>query len=397
MRSTPFSLAVVMTASLCIGSAEAADFGPPQPLTGQPLRGLSAEQLQRFNEGKTAFEEAEEADEGLGPVFNNTSCVACHSIGGTGGASDLVETRFGTMGGDGAFDGMDYFGGSLIQTDGIGVAGACEYVGEIVPPEATIVAGRRTTSLFGLGLVDAVPDAVFVAISRLQARFRPETAGKPNFVTSPSTGKTQVGKFGWKGQVANLLDFSADAYLNEMGITTPLFPNESCPQGDCDLVDACDPLPGVDDDMEDVELFRDFMQTLAPPPRLPSNSFAAQDGSRLFDAVGCADCHVRVLQSGPSPVRALAFRGFAPYSDFLLHDMGALGDGIVQAKASGRDMRTAPLWGVRLLNVFMHDGRAHTLKDAILAHDGQGRRARQRFLALPAHRQGSLIAFLKTL
>ena len=96
-------------------------------------------------------------------------------------------------------------------------------------------------------------------------------------------------------------------------------------------------------------------------------------------------------------MKAIAFRGFAPYSDFLLHDMGALGDGIVQGKASGRDMRTAPLWGVRLLNVYLHDGRAHTLPEAILGHDGQGRGARQRFAALSAHRQAALIAFLSTL
>src|SRR5262249_22993298 len=148
-------------------------------------------------------------------------------------------------------------------------AGACDYVGEVVPPEATIVAGRRTTSLFGLGLVDAVPDATFVALARQQARFRPDIAGRPNLVTSVSTGKTQVGKFGWKGQVASLFDFAGDAYLNEMGVTTPLFPNENCPQGDCESL-ACDPVPGVDDDLGDVERFRDFMQMLAAPPRLPS-------------------------------------------------------------------------------------------------------------------------------
>jgi CxxC motif-containing protein (DUF1111 family) len=96
-------------------------------------------------------------------------------------------------------------------------------------------------------------------------------------------------------------------------------------------------------------------------------------------------------------VRALSQRTFAPYSDFLLHDMGSLGDGIVQAQASGRDMRTAPLWGVRLLTTFLHDGRAHSLREAIAAHDGQGRRARQRFSALSAHGQSALLAFLRTL
>jgi CxxC motif-containing protein (DUF1111 family) len=117
----------------------------------------------------------------------------------------------------------------------------------------------------------------------------------------------------------------------------------------------------------------------------------------VFDAVGCGDCHVRTLATGPSPVTALAFKTFAPYSDFLLHDMGPLGDGIEQGAATGRDMRTAPLWGVRLLTSYLHDGRAHTLRDAILAHDGQGRTAMQRFTALSAHKQGALIAFLKTL
>jgi CxxC motif-containing protein (DUF1111 family) len=335
MRRSPFAVAAFATAMVVV-SAEAADFGAP-------IRGLTQAQLERFNEGKEAFEETETAEDGLGPVFNGASCAFCHSLGGTGGASDLVETRFGITT-DGAFDHLADFGGSLIQTDGIGVAGTCEYIGEIVPPEATIVAGRRTTSLFGLGLVDAVPDAAFVALAKLQKRYQPETAGRPNFVQSVSAGKLQVGKFGWKSQVANLFDFSGDAYLNEMGITTPFFPDESCPQGDCDLL-SCDPVPDPEDDGEDALLFRDFMTLLAP-----------------------------VARAGAT-----------------------LGDGIEQSRAKGRDMRTAPLWGVRLLAVFLHDGRAHTLEEAILAHEGQGKRAKQRFVTLSAHKQSALIAFLSSL
>ncbi len=395
MRTTPLCCAVVATA-LAFSAADAADFRAPTLRFGLPISGLTDTQQERFTEGKDAFEEVEVAADGLGPVFNDTSCAACHTLGGIGGASDIVETRFGTTGTDGAFDAMSYIGGSLIQTTGIGVAGDCDYVGELVPPDATVVAGRRTTSLFGLGLVDAVPDAYFLALSHLQRRYQHETAGRPNLVQSVSTGKQQVGKFGWKGQVANLFDFAGDAYLNEMGITTPFFPEESCPQGDCEVL-ACDPVPGVDDDLEDLELFRDFMQFLAPPPRLPSRSWAVAEGGRLFNGVGCANCHLPLLKTGPSPVKALAYRTFAPYSDFLLHDMGALGDGIAQGRASGRDMRTAPLWGVRLLTTLMHDGRARSLKEAILAHDGQGRRSRQRFTALSAHQQSSLLAFLGTL
>jgi CxxC motif-containing protein (DUF1111 family) len=120
-------------------------------------------------------------------------------------------------------------------------------------------------------------------------------------------------------------------------------------------------------------------------------------GARVFGDVGCAGCHVRSLTTGPSDVAALAARSFRPYSDFLLHDMGTLGDGIVQGDAGGREMRTAPLWGLHVATTLLHDGRATTIEDAIAAHDGQGRGARDRFLALPERDRASLVAFLRTL
>jgi CxxC motif-containing protein (DUF1111 family) len=355
---------------------------------GGPLDGITPDEAARFDAGRDAFEEVEAAADGLGPVFNGTSCVACHDIGATGGGSETLETRFGTTTRRGAFDPLAGLGGSLIQTDGIGAAGACIFVGEVVPPQATVSARRRTTPLFGLGLVDAVPDATFIALAHQQAKRHPETAGRPHMVTDVSTGLPAVGKFGWKAQVPNLLVFSGDAYVNEMGITTPLFPDENCPQGDCTLLD-CDPVPGVDDDLEDVELFRDFMTFLAPPPR-PRSTL----GSRSFEQVGCAACHVPSLTTGPSAVAALNLRTLRPYSDFLLHDMGDLGDGIEQGEANGREMRTAPLWGLRLQTTFLHDGRATSISDAILAHDGQARRARERFKALSGDGKKKLLAFL---
>jgi CxxC motif-containing protein (DUF1111 family) len=266
------------------------------------------------------------------------------------------------------------------------------------------VARRRATPLFGLGLVNAVPDAALVALASAEARRQPETAGRPNMVLDITTGGPAIGKFGWKSQMPNLLQFSADAYRNEMGITTPLAPDENCPQGDCALL-ACDPVPGVDDDLEDVDLFTDFMSFLAPPPQQPDGGSSRDSsrrrrwspGSRLFDQIGCASCHVRSLNTGESDVAALRFRTFQPYSDFLLHDMGGLGDGIEQGQATGAEMRTAPLWGLRLFTTFLHDGRATTVEDAILAHDGQGRAARNRFAALPADEKEQLLAFLRTL
>jgi CxxC motif-containing protein (DUF1111 family) len=377
--------------------------GAPAGTFGGPIGELSPAELQRFSDGQAAFEQVEGVADGLGPVFNGTSCAGCHNVGATGGGSTFLETRFGTTT-NGAFDPLVQIGGSLIQTDGIGPQGTCDFVGEHVPPQATIVARRRATPLFGLGLVNAVPDAALVALASAEARRQPETAGRPNMVLDITTGGPAIGKFGWKSQMPNLLQFSADAYRNEMGITTPLAPDENCPQGDCALL-ACDPVPGVDDDLEDVDLFTDFMSFLAPPPQQPDGGSSRDSsrrrrwspGSRLFEQIGCASCHVRSLNTGESDVAALRFRTFQPYSDFLLHDMGGLGDGIEQGQATGAEMRTAPLWGLRLFTTFLHDGRATTVEDAILAHDGQGRAARNRFAALPADEKEQLLAFLRTL
>jgi CxxC motif-containing protein (DUF1111 family) len=377
----------MVTAMVLSAATASADFGGPLP-------GLSADELARFEAGREAFEEVEDVADGLGPVFNGDSCAACHSVGGTGGGSTLVETRFGTRTGR-TFDPLEAHGGSLIQTDGIGEQGACMYVGEEVPAEATIQAGRRTTPLFGLGLVDSVPDLTLVRLALYQARWQPRTAGRPNVVTDAVTGRRAIGKFGWKSQVPSLMHFSGDAYLNEMGITSTFFPDENCPQGDCASL-ACDPVADPEDDGEDVELFNDFMRLLAPPPR-PRQGANELAGSKVFDQIGCASCHVRTLVTGPSPVAALRYRTFQPFSDFLLHDMGSLGDGIEQGFARGRDMRTAPLWGLRLSTTYLHDGRAGTIADAILAHDGQGRASRDRFLALPPLYRARLLAFVGSL
>jgi CxxC motif-containing protein (DUF1111 family) len=394
---------------------------------GDPLPGLAPAELARFTAGRDAFVEVEDVADGLGPVFNGDACATCHDGGAVGGGSTRVETRFGTIT-NGAFDPMSGHGGSLIQDHGIGVQGACTFAPEEVPAAATITAGRRTTPLFGLGLVDAVPDAGFRALAIREALRTPATAGRPNVVVDATTGKRRVGRFGWKSQVPSLFHFAGDAYLNEMGITSPFFPSENCPQGDCTLL-ACDPVPDPEDDGEDVVLFRDFMTFLAAPPRLVSTSAALRfrghrggrrkpsggdgggssaggvapsptdllAGSRLFDRIGCADCHVRTLATGRSPVHALDRKTFQPFSDFLLHDMGTLGDGIEQGLATGRDMRTAPLWGLHLVQTFLHDGTATTIADAILAHDGQGQGARARFVALTPTRQAQLVAFLGTL
>lgn len=162
-----------------------------------------------------------------------------------GGASTILETRFGRIL-NGKFDPMSEFGGSLIQTTGIGPQGSCDFVGETVPPEATIVAHRLTTPLFGLGLVDAVPDDEIKAIALIQKIFSPSTAGKVAMVTDLASSHLRVGKVGWKCQNPTVHQFAGDAYVNEMGIRNPQFPQENCPQGDCNLL-VCDPVLTVND------------------------------------------------------------------------------------------------------------------------------------------------------
>lgn len=365
----------------------------PPPDFSQPLGGLTATQLADFNAGKTAFETEETPAEGLGPIFNNTSCAKCHGVGGAGGGSELVEIRAGKVTG-GVFDPLANEGGSIFQLAGIGVFGSCNFVAETIPADANVQAKRRATPIFGLGLVDAVPDSTFIDLA---AREPAATRGRVNMVNNISAGTTTVGKFGWKSQVPTLFQFSGDAYNNEMGVTNPQFPNESCPNGDCSLIDKCNPLPTLNDQGDDVEAFANFMSFLAAPPR-GAMTEDVKEGEEVFNRVGCQSCHLSTLTSGANAVAALSKKTFHPYSDFLIHDMGSLGDDIGGMGEAGlREMRTAPLWGLRVITTFLHDGRANTLSGAILAHDGQGAAARDAFKKLRAGDQAKLLAFLKSL
>jgi CxxC motif-containing protein (DUF1111 family) len=224
--------------------------------------------------------------------------------------------------------------------------------------------------------------------------------GHANTVFNISGGQSSVGKFGWKAQVPTLFQFSGDAYVNEMGITNPQFPTEQPPLGDPSTIANCDLVPGVENDGEDVQAFTDFMAMLAPVAPVAQNA-SAQAGDALFTQIGCDGCHVRTLTAGPSPFTAINNQAYHPFSDFLLHDMGSLGDNIGDNGTAGlTEMRTAPLWGLRLVDAkhqLLHDGRATSLSDAIVRHDGQGLAARNAFSALSSTNQNNVIAFLKTL
>ncbi len=361
---------------------------PPRPLVG-----LSAAELVRFAHGADKFLEPENPATGLGPVFNGTRCAECHSQPTNGGSSGRNVTRIGALASNGfGFDPLAAYGGPVIQEHGI-ATGACAVPGEVVPPQATFVGRRNTPALFGAGLLEAIPEA---EIRVFADRSRRKHDGIRGTMNVPDPGARQIGRFGWKAQLASLHDFAVDAYVEEIGITSPLAKIDPLPQG---APAACDPAGDPEDDGSDVAAFTDFMALLAPPPTPRRPSPDARRGKHVFRKLGCDRCHTDKYRTATNfPVAALRGKRVFAYTDLLIHDMGpGLADGIVQGFASGSEFRTAPLWGARYSAPYLHDGRAATLVDAIAAHGGEAQAARDRFSLLTPADQTRLIAFLNAL
>jgi len=365
----------------------------PEP--GAPLAGLAESSIAAFQVGRQVFLRVETPATGLGPVYNGKSCVECHSVpmpGGSGASLENRATRFGRQVDGQAFDPLLNLGGPNLQKDGVAdELPTCSLTGEVVPPEANRVGLRQPPPLFGLGLIQAIPDTVILANADPADENGDGIAGRANIDNGV------IGRFGWKATSPSLLHFVGLAMVNELGITNYLFPNEMSPQGQ--------PIPPgckVTSDPEDVDASRlagltNFVTLLAPPPRGPITD-AVLRGEALFSQVGCTACHIPVLRTGASPISALHQREVPLYSDLLTHYMGgALDDGIPEGAVGGGRWRTAPLWGLRFRRFYLHDARTSDLVAAVRLHGGEGQRARQLFLGLPAPRQADLIAFLRSL
>ncbi len=252
-----------------------------------------------------------------------------------------------------------------------------------------------------------MPDDEIRAIAAFEAVEFPETAGRVALVQSPLTGQLAVGKFGWKLMVDSLNTFAGDAYVNEMGITNFIFPNENCSalQG-CNI--ACNPNQDTPNDqpdpvtgITDTQKFQDFMRFLETYPQ--SLHAPDQRGLQLFARTGCANCHTPALFTGPNrDIPALDRKTIYAFTDELLHDMGASGDGIVQGAARRFEMRTAPLMGLNTQKAggqffLWHDGQSTSIEAAIARHDGQGRQAAINFAALSDAERTALINFLNSI
>jgi CxxC motif-containing protein (DUF1111 family) len=404
--------------------------------------------LKAFEEAKSAFGEIENIHDGLGPNFNERGCGSCHTTPVIGGSGEQIERRFGRVE-DGVFLAFDTDednqGGTLRQLFAVDTyhhdSTRCEIPVETSPSNANVRnVGRRTQPLFGLGLVDAMPDAFFYRLADAQpASVRGIVHRVPVVLPDPRDpsqhiGSERVGRFGWKGLIPSLLVFSGDAYDNEMGITTQgcfdgvsilEFAEENMPNN-MPMPDGCNggdlapsqpdhpDVPEFTDDavgpckdgrteiQDDLVLFTTFMELLAPPPRDFSDRKSIRLGEPLFTRVGCAHCHVtKAFVTPRRPFNGVPGHfAFKPYSDFLVHDMGSLGDGIGEtgdSVAQTRLMRTQPLWGARFNEQFLHDGRASNIREAIQAHDGQGAAARDAFNDLDKADQRALIKFVRSL
>jgi CxxC motif-containing protein (DUF1111 family) len=357
--------------------------------------------LRSFNDNRFIFEEAEKIEDGLGPLYNAQSCRECHQNVVTGGASQVSELRTGYLK-NGVF--FESLGGSLIQSR----ATHPNLVERVVPRDAVRTL-RVSTNTLGNGFVEAVSNSTLLAIRDKQPEGMRGTA-----VLVPvleARGAARIGRFGWKGQHASLESFSADANLNEMGITSPLLPEENTSSGQfVGFGTEFDPVADPEDDGKDIVAFANFMRSTKAPARGGVDARVSA-GEAVFANVGCAICHVPSITTAPEGTRinggaltvpaALANKIIHPYSDFLLHNVGT-GDGIPvlptpEYVATANMMRTAPLWALRTRNRLMHDGLSLTKEEAIERHGGQATEVTNRYKALSENERRQLLAFLDSL
>ena len=349
------------------------------------------------------FEERDSIANGLGPVYNAQSCAECHQSPVTGAGSQVSELRAGHRNSFGAF--VDAPGGSLINDRSIDAA-----IQERVPGAENIRTFRMSLNTLGDGYVEAIDSNTLLAIANSQPR---QSGGRiaGTFIQVPvleAAGNNRGGRFGWKNQNASLLSFSADAYLNEQGITNNLVTQENTSMGNS--VATYDTVPEPEDEDNDVEIFARFMRATKAPPRdlALAATPASRSGEQLFSLIGCNICHVTRIVTAPagtlinggafSVPAALGNKVIHPYSDFLLHNVGT-GDGIVQngGQSTANKLRTPPLWGLRTRDRLLHDGSALTRNDAIQRHGGEAATVINNYNSLSITQKNNLITFLNSL
>lgn len=375
------------------------EFQPKAPqayeLLDGPVSGLSEAENLQFLRGDVAFnDEVFTSANGLGPLFVATSCGSCHPGDGKGHPFTTL-TRFGQT----DENGNQYLnvGGPQLQHRAIP-----GFTPEVIPQNATLSRFTPPANT-GLGFIDAVSDAEILAWADPDDNDGDGISGVPNWISlkqyvkerpnSVTQNGRYIGRFGKKAATYDLLQQTATAYNQDIGITSSFEP-----------VDTHSGLvfdPEVSNQtINDVVFYLKALK--APEPRPESNSI---EGKQLFTTIGCSKCHRPEMKTGNSSIAAIANKAFYPYSDFLLHDMGSsLDDGYTEGSAKTYEWRTPPLWGVGLSKksqggqyFLLHDGRARSIEEAILLHGGEGIQSRSNYEALTADEKTKLIKFLESL
>lgn len=369
---------------------------------------------------------------GLGPFFNNVSCFNCHIADGRGRpplGNEALETMLirisidgtGTNGGPNPVPG---FGGQLqdksifgYEPEGNVIISYTEIIGNYPDgntyslrkptyqlagqvPSGVNISPRVAPFVFGLGLLEAISETDILANSDELDSDGNGISGKPNYVYDDRDQTTKLGRFGWKANQPNLYQQSAAAYVNDIGITNPLYQLENCHNNA-----VCDTLsddPEISNEiLESVEF---YVQTLAVPGRRNFDKADVIAGKELFISIGCGNCHTPEFTTGTHPVSELSDQRIFPYTDLLLHDLGdELADNRTDFRANGNEWRTPPLWGIGLVSVvnghtnFLHDGRARNIEEAILWHGGEAEQSKNNFMQLNISDRNRLLVFLNSL
>lgn len=383
---------------------------PPEPSAdetlAEPINGLSATQLANHIQGDIEFARSFGVSDGLGPMFNAPSCESCHIGDGKGHALTTL-TRFGRINGA-IFDQMTEYGGPQLQNRSI--AG---YLPEILPAQATGVTHLLPPAVSGLGYLAAVPDETLLSLADPDDRNGDGISGVPNYVPAqeyfdplpmhkPLHG-LYIGRFGRKAAAIDLLQQTASAYRNDMGITSDFILQELFHPQHGRFTGDNVPDPEISASVVHNVVF--YLRTLKAPPRRNADAPEIKSGEQIFRRIGCAGCHIPTLKTGKSEISALNEVEFYPYTDLLLHDMGSeLDDRYTEGSATTSEWRTTPLWGLGLSAqtqggraTYLHDGRATTLIDAIKAHGGEAAGSRSKFNTLSESEKQQLLKFLESL
>jgi len=374
---------------------------PPLPADNElldgPVDGLRADEQHRFLAGDVAFnDEVFTAATGLGPLFVATSCGSCHAGDGKGHPFSTL-TRFGQS--DSTGNQFLHLGGPQLQHRTL--AG---YSAEQIPAGASF-AKLLPPANTGLGFLEAVPDADILALADPDDSDGDGISGRPNWVALPnylsirpnalSQGGRYIGRFGKKAAVYDLLEQTAKAYNQDMGVTSIYEPFDTYSGAELD--------PEVSNQTVQDVVF--YLRTLKAPQPRGENDANVAAGKSLFAQAACDRCHQPTLRTGASPIEPLAFREIHPYTDLLLHDMGPeLDDGYTEGAASTAEWRTPALWGLGLSKnsqgsqyYLLHDGRAQSIEAAILLHGGEGSQSREAYKQLTSAQRAQLVAFLESL